>query len=350
MKILYLSFTNTRYSSNATYINGLRACGAEVVAYFPPAQNWRKYIQLAKFYRQNRQKVDFIIVGNDCPKLVIWMKIISRRPIVYNALCSVYERLIVSRGLAGRYSLKAFYYWLLDFFASHFSRLVMLESVHQIEYFCRRFFLDRSKTFLAWTGVDEEHIFFEAQTKKNQAFTAVFRGRLLPEAGAEVAVRAAKLLEHSGIKMEMYASGFELSKLQALVGELRPANLRLVADFLPVDELRRRMQVAHLSLGQLSAHPRLERTVPHKAFESLALKVPYLTARNPAVMEILREGETCLAFKPGDARDLAEKILWGKTHPGELQKIAEAGYNLYLEKFTAKKLAGNLIEALRKAT
>jgi len=347
MKILYLSFTNTRYSSNATHIGGLRKCGVEVVTYFPPAQNWRKYPQIARFYFQNRKGAGFLIVGNDCPKLVIFLKIISRRPIIYNALCSVYERLIVSRVLTGRRSFKAFYYWLLDFFASHLSNLVMLESGYQIEYFSQLFLLKKTKCFLAWTGTDEELFFFDPQVEKTRDFMVIFRGRLLPEAGAEVAVEAAKILEPAGVKVLMYASGIGLPRIQSLIKKLQPSNLELVTDFLPIEQIREVMQSAHLSLGQLSAHPRLSRTVPHKAYESLVLKTAYLTARNEGVLELLRENGTCLAFNPGDARDLADKILWAKGHPVELARIANNAYELYQSHLTEKHLANRLLERLR---
>ena len=169
---------------------------------------------------------------------------------------------------------------------------------------------------------------------------------MLPEAGAEYAVRAAKILEKEDIKVVMHANDQELPKIKKLIDELRPANFQLITEFLSDIDLRNLMQKCHLSLGQLSGHPRLQRTIPHKAYESLALRLPYLTADNKGVMELLKPGENCLVCRPADPQSLAEQILWAKAHPYELEQIAENGYRLYQEKLTAKTLAGELLKVI----
>lgn len=340
MTILYLSFTNLDHSSNPVYIKGLRKNGAEVLAFHG------SLVGIIRFYFANRQRADYIFVGVDNPTLVPWLKLVSRKKIVYYALCSVIERLIISRGLASKHSLKYWLYWMQDFLAGILSHKVMLETDHQIEFFEKTFGFSRKKLVLARTGVDDDKFFYDPALKKFDQFTVIFRGRLLPEAGAEYAVRAAKLLENQNIKFIMHAFGQELPKIRKLIAELKPANLELITEFLPIEKVREQMQKSHLSLGQLSNHERLQRTIPHKAYESLALQLPYLTARNPAVMELLKEGETCLACNPADARDLAAKILWAKDHPEELEKIAQHGHELYKKELTPEILAKHLLTSI----
>lgn len=346
MKILYLAFTDLDVSINHIYISGLKQNQVEIAAFSSKRPRWRKYWDMWKFYRQNRQGAQAIIVGYDSPELVVFMKLVSGKKIIYNALCSVYERLIISRDLAGAWSIKAFYYWLSDFLACRFADLVMLESVPQIEFFRKFVWLAKRKAFLAYTGVDERNYFFDPAVKKLEQFTVMFRGQFVPESGAEVAVQAAKLLEGQGINFIMHCFGSNFAKLENLIAELKPANFKLVSEFLPFDVLRRQMQECHLNLGQLSVHDRLKRTIPHKAYESLAMKVPYLTARNPGIMSLLKEGETCLAFEPANATELARQILWAKNHPEELARIAENGYRLYETELTSRHLAAKLLKAI----
>lgn len=348
MKILYLSFSNIDSSVNKVYIKGLRQNGVEVLSHWSNRGGLKKLFDIIKFYRRNHKNADLIIVGDDSPGLVILIQLISGKKIIYNALCSVYERLIISRNLASKFSLKAFYYWLLDFLACHLSFLVMLESQQQIDYFNKLFKVPKKKCFLAWTGTDEEVFYFDPNIKKFDEFTVIFRGRLLPEAGAEYVVMAAKKMENQGVQFIMHSFGQELKKIQALIDKLKPMNLKLIAEFLPDEQLRELMQKSHLSLGQLSAHERLNRTIPHKAYETIALKLPYLTARNPAIMELLKESETCLACNPADADDLAAKILWAKEHPQELAAIAENGHRLYASQLATQILAQNLIKRISK--
>lgn len=346
MKLLYIGFSQPNSSIDGVYIKGLTQNGVDVRAHFSPVDSWGRYREVIKIFREHKGRVDALIVGYATPQAAIMLRLLTRKPIIYNALCSEYERKIISRGLARRVSLKAMYYWCLDFFACACANFVMLETQHQIDFFHSFFRPPRSKFFLAWTGVDDEKFKLITGMGKYDEFTVLFRGRFLPEAGADVAVKAAKLLEESGVKFIILGNGMELPSVQKVIDELQPRNLVLRTAFLPDDELFEAMQRSHLSLGQLADHDRLKRTIPHKAYESLSLGLPYLTARNPAVMELLREGETCLACNPGDAEDLAKKILWAKDHPQELARIADNGHAFYQQQLTPRILAGKLLEHL----
>ena len=159
-------------------------------------------------------------------------------------------------------------------------------------------------------------------------------------------VRAAKLLDNHELKIYLLGAGPELNKVEGLIKELKPKNLELISSFLPDEKLGTILRKSHLSLGQLAEHPRLKRTIPHKAYESLALGLPYLTAANKAVLELLIPDQTCLVCRPGDERSLAEAILWAKNNPDELDRIAENGFRLYDKNLRSGVLAKKLLDRL----
>jgi len=82
-----------------------------------------------------------------------------------------------------------------------------------------------------------------------------------------------------------------------------------------------------ISLGQLSDHQRLMRTIPHKAFESAFLRTPYLTARNAGILEVFTEDFDVLCFQPGSAQDLAKKV---QNCMGDLNKLKILSENFRL--------------------
>ena len=169
----------------------------------------------------------------------------------------------------------------------------------------------------------------------------------MPEAGVEYVIKAAKILEGKNIKFIVIGGGILLEKTKELINELKPANLELVTDFMPREKLRETMQKCHLSLGQLSDHDRLSRTIPHKAYESLAMKLPYLTASNAGILELLKSGETCITCEPANAESLAEKIIWAKDNLQELERIAGNGYKLYCNQLVSHVLAKNLLDRIK---
>ena len=344
MNILYIGRSKLNHSVNAVYIKGLRSNGVAVRELFIGRN---EYFDLIKYLFKHKNSFDVVFIGYDSPLLVCLAKLFSTKKVVYNALCSVYERLIVSRELASRFSVKAVYYWLSDLLASHSADLIMVETDRQARYFKKLFFLPKSNVFKAWTGVDDD-VFYRnlPAIDKFPVFTTVFRGQFVPESGVECVVKAAKILENEDINFIIHGGGQNTVTVKKLIERTAPKNLKLVTDFLPAEELRNLMQKCHLSLGQLSDHPRLERTIPHKCYESLAMRLPYLTAANKGVLELLEPGKTCVECKPADAEDLAEKILWAKNNPDKLDKIAEDGFQLYKENLRSDILAKNLLDRL----
>src|SRR3989338_6593662 len=158
----------------------------------------------------------------------------------------------------------------------------------------------------------------------------------LPEAGTDVVLRAAKELEGTGINVRIIGRGLLKKEVENLMQELKPTNVELMTEMLPIEDLRKNMLECHISLGQLADHPRVHTTIPHKAFESMAMKLPYLTGANKGVLEILDEGQTCFLVPPGDHHALARKILELRDRPADLERVAENAYELYRQEFTPK--------------
>lgn len=346
MKILYISRTRLNYSLNAVYINGLRQNGVEVLSFKLPSNSLRSYFAALDFVRKNRADSDLMIVGYDSSSLAVFLRPFYRKKMVYCAVLPIYERLVVSRKLVGRFSPRGIFYWLIDFLAFHFADATMMESKNQIDHASRFYFTPKRKFIHSWIGVDENNFFYDPETEKFSKFTVLFRGVLMPEAGFEQVIHAAKILEGEEIDFLMLSGGLLLDKAEKLIKAIGPSDLKLISNLLSYDELRTLMQKCHLSLGQLSDHERLERTVPHKVFESLAMKLPYLTAANPAILELLKEGETCLTCVPADTRSLADRILWAKNNYHKTTEIAENGYRFFTNELGSANLARNLLNTL----
>ena len=62
----------------------------------------------------------------------------------------------------------------------------------------------------------------------------------------------------------------------------------------------------------------------NKMYEYIALGRPVVASRLDSVAAYAQPG-TLLFFEPGDATDLAEKLIWAATHPSDLvQQVAGA--------------------------
>lgn len=342
MKICYINFNLDNPRDQIT-LRGLRENGITVKEIADSAPGWRKYARIARACRACQREYDTIVVGYAGSALVIFMRLLTRKKMVYNALSTFYDSMIVSRGNGALLSPSTLWYYLLDYLAFRCATRSFLECQSQKDLATRIFRINPNDISVHFVGTDDTQFYFDPAILKASQFTVVFRGMFLPEAGVDVAIRAAKELEGEGVTIRIIGRGLLKARMETLVRELRPSNVELITDVLPSYILRKNMLECHLSLGQLADHPRVHTTVPHKLFESMAMKLPYLTGENVGILEVVRDNQTCFTVPPGNYRLLARKIAELKRSPKELERVAENAYQLYLRDFTPKILAQKMM-------
>lgn len=335
-----MGIADPAFSRSSIYVRALRAEGVEVLECFDTSRGLRKFIQLYKKHRALRGRYGVLIVGYPSYIAVPFARLISRKPIIFDAGWSLYEGMVVSRG--ERNPLKRLSIRCIDWLAYRSAALILLESESQVKYYTALVHGTAKKCRRLFTGTDETQFSLTPAVPKHETFTVLFRGRANTESGIECAIEAARLLQNENIRFLVVSLNYQpKSALPATVEFVR---------HLDTADLRTRMLACHVSLGQLSAHERLERTIPHKAYESMALKLPYVTARNRGIQELFTDGKDCLMFTPGSAEDLAEKIRELRRNPELAASLAENAYETYQERCSNKVLANELIGHIRSVT
>jgi len=83
--------------------------------------------------------------------------------------------------------------------------------------------------------------------------------------------------------------------------------------------------------------------------EAFASGLPVIASRIGALAELVREGETGLLFKPGDAADLVRVLAWAQAHPQEMARMGRQARLDYEARFTPERNHGQLLEIYRQA-
>lgn len=300
----FLTIADAGYSRSWNYLEGLRKIG--VNAEFVQLDQ-KNLIKTFWVFRKKRSKHDVFVIMSPSHYLVPFARIFLGKNVYLDAGWSLFEGSIISRrqmGFIGTNILKAY---LIDITASFFAKRIFIESNMQKAFYCKIFLVRKKKCSVIYTGVDE------AQFKMNSNFQTpsdlfnnskivLFRGKYTAEAGLEVLAQASKLLSKEKITFWILSPGI-------------PKNLEFSNNTIVVNtfvdskqNLAKVYSEASLTLGQLSNHTRLKRTIPHKAYESAFLSKPYLSARSNGILELFTEDEDILCFNAGDENDLAKKI------------------------------------------
>jgi glycosyltransferase involved in cell wall biosynthesis len=287
-----------------------------------------------------------MIVGFPGYIIVPFAKLISKKPVIFDALCSFYETQIVSRDAYRGNIFRIPYVRMVDWLATRCADLILVESESQKKYFIESLGVKERKIEVLYTGVNDETFHLDYSVKKLERFTVLFRGRITNEAGATIVIEAAKLLEDQDVDFLIIGYGFgrPIDEFLAIMNRLQPKNVRFINKHLPIDQLRTQMLQCHVSLGQFADNERLKRTIPHKAFESLAMRLPYITSRVEGHKEFLVNEKNCLLVGLANPRDLADKILRLKQDPVLMDKLAREGYELYKQSASPRVLGKRLVE------
>ena len=313
----FLTIADAGYSRSWNYLEGLRKIGvnAEFVQLDP-----KNLIKTFWAFREKTSRRDVFVIMSPSHYLVPFARIFLGKNVYLDAGWSLFEGSIISRrqmGFIGTNILKAY---LIDITASFFAKRIFLESNAQKAFYCKIFLVRKKKCSVIYTGVDE------AQFKINSNFQTpsdlfknskivLFRGKYTAEAGLAVLAQASKLLSAEKITFWILSPGIP-KKLEF------SSNTIVINTFVDSKQnLAKIYSEASLTLGQLSNHTRLKRTIPHKAYESAFLSKPYLSARSNGILELFTEDEDIFCFNAGDEKDLAKKIKMFFTNFSDYEKI-----------------------------
>lgn len=342
MTICYFGIYRPDFSRSKIYINGLKQNNVAILECYDHSPGLKKFFKLFVKHWQIRKEYDAMIVGHTGQITVFFAKLITRKPIIFDALCSLYEANIISRSSFSKYSLRGLLTWAIDWLACFSADLILVESNEQKKFFIEKFKINPTKCLVMYTGADDSVFYPDPKIKKNQRFTVLFRGRLMPEAGVSYVLDAAKIVEKDEINFVIIGFGIMQKEVEKKIKDLNLQNLIFISEELEIDDLRNKMLRCHISLGWFEDRERLKRTIPHKAFESLAMKLPYVTGDTLPLNEIFTNMKNCLLIRLADPIALANAISELKDNYDLRCEIAEAGYELYSRRFSPHALGGEL--------
>jgi glycosyltransferase involved in cell wall biosynthesis len=73
--------------------------------------------------------------------------------------------------------------------------------------------------------------------------------------------------------------------------------------------------------------------LPVSVLEAYATGTPVIASRIGSLAEVIEDGVTGLLARPGDARDLADRLLWASNHPDEMGQMGLNARQAYETKY-----------------
>jgi glycosyltransferase involved in cell wall biosynthesis len=342
MIILWFGIYNPDFGRNKIYIEALREAGHTVLECRDTSPGLLKYVRLWQKHKFFEGTYDVLVVGYPGHIITPLARFISTKKIIVDALGSLYDAETNSHDPSLWREIKS---RVADWLMVRYADTILLESEAQKKYFSERFgFLQTCK--LLYTGVDR---MFERAIAPEpmESCLVVFRGKLTPECGILYILKAAEILKpEKHIKFRVIGSGYLLDEALTFIREHELSNVELISERLDEEDFVRLVHEGDIMLGQFERNPRLDRTIPHKAFEAFASSIVYVTTNVPAIREVVEEGKTGFLVPIADERAIADKILSLYHQPTLRYQVAQEAYRQYTERFSGPVTAQRLLKIM----
>lgn len=340
--ILYFGIYNPEYSRNRVLIRGLKECEVNVIECRQSSKSRFKYLKLLMKYLKTRPKYDVMIVGFPGQEVMLLARFLTFRPIIFDAFTSHYGGYILDRKYYSKNSLRAYYYRFIDKFSCSLADKVLLDTQAHIDFFIREYNLAPEKFKRLFVGSDIDIFYPRESGKKSENFLVHFHGNFIPLQGAEYIIRAAKILEGSGVFFNIIGNGQTYALSRKIAVDLKIENINFI-DKVEYSSLADYINQADICLGIFGDSPKTNLVIPNKVFEALAMKKPVITADTDAMREMLVDKESVLLCERANPQSLAEAILKLKNNPELLRQIAAGGYDKFCQLASPKILGRELL-------
>lgn len=347
LRVCYFGFYNRDYSRNKILIGGLRANGLTVIECHSAQSGPIKYFDLFKKHWRIRKNYDVMVVGFPGQVAMIMARLITLKPIIFDAFLSFYDSMVFDRQICPPRSFRSFYFWLIDWLSCLLANRILLDTNEHIKYFIDTFKIKEQKFRRIFIGADE-NVFYPRPAPVNNKFTVNFHGTYIPLQGIKYIIEAAAILREESILFRFIGSGQQFKEMEDKISILGLKNNVEIVKFMPVERVADYLSRADICLGIFGDTPKAKRVIPNKLYEGLAMKKPVISARTVAIDEVFRDRENILLCEIANGQDLAKKIILLKNDKELFEKIAASGYKLYNKKFNSVSLGKELHQILKE--
>lgn len=349
LTVCYFGMYRRDYRRTRSIILGLLENGVRVLEVCDRTPGWKKFLGLYKKHRRVRNQYDILIVGFPGQIIVPFAKLISRKPLIYDALVSLYDSNVFVRKQCSRWSLKAFWYFFLDWLSCHLADGVLLDTKKHVEYFVKTFHVREEKFIVVYHGC--ENLFYDHSGKRSKyspsPFLIAFHGYITPLHGISYVLLAMKELENENMALWIIGDGKDYRKMIDFSLKLQLKNVRFFSP-MPPHELVAFLAPCDLGLGIFGHPEKVDRVIPNKVYELMAMKIPVLTADTPAIREKFVRNKHIFLCRKADPHAIAQSLREISQHPEMRKEIAENAYEFMKHHLVPKAVGRQLLDRLQK--
>ena len=277
--------------------------------------------------------------------LVIFTRLFTKKPIVFDYYVSLHEMMTGDRNLFPADSWRGKFTFWLDKKSLELADYIIVDTTPLIDGAVNTYGIDRSKFTRLPVAVNEEMIHPVDVPRHKEVFTLVYMGSYIPFHGVDRVMNAAKILQDKGVEVHflMLGDGQTFKANRKLAKDLALNNVEFIS-YVTMEELNVYYNASDVTLGAFSGSDRSKMFITNKAYESFAVGKPHLTVENNALNELFEDNKDIFYIQEPTAVALANRIMEIKEDEALCNKVAHNALKLYKDTLSNEKVT-EMLEA-----
>jgi hypothetical protein len=344
--MIFLTYLNGDYSRSGVYFRGIQDLGFQAELAQMPSRFFAQLRAVRDKQFKVSKKHSQLIVMSPSHRLAIVLRLAGYQNIVLDAgwpLSDSLESIKIKDH--PRIILRKMRVYLIDFLSFKSAQLIFVESLVQSEYISKKFLVQKRKLRVLETGVNEKLYKgqFEAEecpiseicpcSNSEAEGYVLFRGKPNNEAGLEIIEQVAQDLKGSSINFVIASPGNT---------SLDVTSVPVLRNFLSYGQISHLYKHAILCVGQFGEHRRLDRTIPHKAFESSYFGKPFISLPTKAISEFDRGGGATIFIPTRNPHEIASQIK-AQIKSGLMPELGAKARFSYEQHYQQSKLSASFL-------
>jgi glycosyltransferase involved in cell wall biosynthesis len=339
----------TDYIRSQTLLEGLSQHELNVIPIIVNKRSWLRYPQAIFCFFKALKSVDVVIANFRCWEIFPILRMLTRKPIIYDAHISVWQSYCEERQKCNPCSpLGKLLFW-IDSLNCKLADRILIDTKTNADFFSNTFGILRTKFLPVYISC-EESLFHPIETSNNfsDSVTRLFwAGSGIPLQGLEIIVEAMKLVSNQPIHLRIAGSSPVLDEIKRKTANDNINNITFIGR-IPREQIVSEIAESDICLGgHYSSIPKAKNVIAGKLFEMIAMKIPVIAGDSKAVRELFTHCKDIFLCEMGSSRSLANAILELHSSPLLCEKLAASSYNLYRTALRPKQLTAELVETIK---
>jgi glycosyltransferase involved in cell wall biosynthesis len=293
---------------------------------------------------KNIKKADLFFVGYMGHFLVLFLRLFTKKPIVFDFYLSIFDMMCNDRkiytptSIAGKIT-----YW-IEKRSLELADVIIVDTQKLIETLSAEYNIDPKKFVQVPLTINEENVKPLQVQRYKEEFCVLYVGSYIPLHGTPLIIEAAKIAQEKeeDIFFLMIGKGPQLATCKELAKKYNLKNIEFKG-FMPLDALNYYYNACDVNLGLFNTGTRANSVILNKTNDAFRVGRPHVTLKTDAMAEAFCDNEDIFFVQENTPQALINKLIELKNNPQLVATVGKNALSTY-EKKLSNASAESIIE------